>query len=78
MTDNSGTDPAKKFVKWSQDKKVLVTNQVMTATIDGVAQDFITQLTFRLSDDGKTLTMEEVTKSKLNGERTVRSVFIKK
>ena len=49
--DNTGSDPAKKFVKWSQDKKLFTTSYVMTATIDGVSQDFITSKTYTLSGD---------------------------
>lgn len=77
-TDNSGTGPAKKFAKWSQDKKVLTTTIVMTDKIDGVAQDFITAFTYKLSSDGKTLTVEELHKSKLNGEKKVKNVYKKK
>jgi hypothetical protein len=76
--DNSGSDPSKKFVKWSQDKKILTTNLIMTATIDGVAQDFLTAETYKLSDDGKTLVIEELHKSKLNGEKTIKKVYRKK
>jgi hypothetical protein len=76
--DNSGTDPAKKFIKWSQDKKILTASYVMTASIDGVAQDFLTAMTYRLSDDGKTLFVEELNKSRLNGEKTIKKVYKKK
>jgi hypothetical protein len=50
----------------------------MTDSIDGVAQDFLTEYTNKLSDDGKTLTIEEFYKSKLNGERTIKEVSKKK
>jgi hypothetical protein len=76
--DNSGSDPAKKFVKWSQDKKTLTTNFVMTATIDGAAQDFITADTYKLSDDGKTLFIDDLHKSKIGGEKTFKKVYNKK
>jgi hypothetical protein len=76
--DHSGSDPAKKYVKWSQDKKILTTNYIMTASIDGVAQDFITITTYKLSEDGKTLIIEELHKSKLNGERTIKKTYRKK
>jgi hypothetical protein len=76
--DNSGSDPAKKFVKWSQDRKVLTTNYIMTATIDGVAQDFVTTKTYKISEDGKTLVVVEFNKSKLNGEKTVKKTYKKK
>lgn len=77
-TDNSGSDPAKKFLKWSKDKKILTTSYVMTASVDGVPQDFITAMSYRLSDGGKTLIVEEMNKSRLNGERTVKKVYKKK
>lgn len=76
--DKSGSDPAKKFVKWSPDKKTLTTNYVMTAIIDGVADDFLTSRTYRLGSDGKTLVVDEFKKSKLNGEKTIKKVYIKK
>jgi hypothetical protein len=76
-TDNGGTGPAKKFVKWSPDKKILTTNYVMSDKIDGVAQDFTTANSYKLSDDGQTLTVAELNKSKLNGEKTVRKVYKK-
>ena len=76
--DNSGSDPAKKFIKWSQDRKVLTTNYIMTATIDGVAQEFVTTMTYKISEDGKTLVVVEFNKSKLNGEKTVKKTYKKK
>jgi hypothetical protein len=76
--DNSGTGPAKKFVKWSDDRKKLTASVVMTDSIDGVAQEFLTANTYRLSDDGQTLTVEEFHKSVLNGEKTVKKVYKKK
>jgi hypothetical protein len=78
ITDNSGTGPAKKFVKWSQDNKTLTTNMIMTDSIDGVAQDFLVANTYKLSDGGKTLIIKEFHKSKLNGEQTVKKVYSKK
>jgi hypothetical protein len=77
-TNNGGTGPAKEFVKWSPDKKILTTNSVMTDSIDGVAQDFLTANTYKLSEDGKTLFIEEFHKSKLNGEKTIKKVYKKK
>ena len=76
--DESGIDPAKKFVKWSPDKKIITTNYVMTATIDGVAQDFLTAKTYKLGEDGKTLVVDEFNKSKLTGEKTIKKVYFKK
>jgi hypothetical protein len=76
--DNSGTGPARKFAKWSQDKKILTTSIVMTDKIDGVAQDFTNAFTYKLSADGKILTVEELHKSKLNGEKIVKNVYKKK
>lgn len=76
--ETGGTGTSKKFAKWSPDKKILTTTLVMTDKIDGVAQDFITAFTYKLSADGKTLTVEEMHKSKLNGEKTVKNVYRKK
>jgi hypothetical protein len=75
--DNTGTDPAKKFLTWSQDKKTVTASYVMTATIDGVAQDFLTAWTYTLTDGGKTLVVEEVRRSILNGERIIKKIYKK-
>jgi len=77
-TYKSGTDPAKKFIKWSQDMKNLTTNMITTVTLDDVAQDFLVANTYKLSDDGETLMNEEFRKSKLNGEKTIKKVYKKK
>jgi hypothetical protein len=76
--DNSGSDPAKKFITWSQDRKVLTTNYIMTASIDGVSQDFLTTKTYKISEDGEILAVVEFNKSKLNGEKTVKKAYKKK
>ncbi len=78
VADNSGSDPAKKFIKWSPDGKMLTTQYVMTATIDGVAQDFLTVMTYQLREDGKTLVVDEMRKSKLNGEKKIKKIYKKK
>jgi hypothetical protein len=75
--DDTGIDPAIKFVKWSEDKKILSTHYIMTATIDGTAQEFLTAKTYKLGDDGKTLLVEELKKSLLNGEKTIKKVYFK-
>jgi hypothetical protein len=76
--DNSGSDPAKKFVKWSPDKKNLITNFIMTAVVDGASMDFVIMDTYKLSSDGKTLTIEDLHRSKIGGEKTVKKVYNKK
>ena len=77
-TDNGGTGPAKKFAVWSEDKKILTTNSIMTDSVDGVKQDFLTAMSYKLSDDRKTLFIDEFYKSKLNGEKTIKKVYKKK
>lgn len=77
-TDNGGTGPAKKYAKWTPDKKILTTNYVMTDSIDGVSQEFLTATTYKLSDDGKTLVVEVFHKSKLNGENIIKKVYKQK
>ena len=77
-TDNGGTGPAKKFVVWSEDKKILTTNSIMTDSVDGVKQDFLTAKSYKLSDDLKTLFLDEFYKSKLNGEKTIKKAYKKK
>jgi hypothetical protein len=36
-TDNRGTGPAKKFAKWTTDKKIITTSYLMTDSVDSVA-----------------------------------------
>jgi hypothetical protein len=76
--DDTGTDPAIKYSEWSQDKKILTTIIVMTATLDGEAQEFLYTMTYTLSEDGKTLFVDDFRKSKLNGEKTIKKVYSKK
>ena len=47
----------------------------MTDSIDGVPQEFLTSNTYKLSDDRKTLVIEEFHKSKLNGEQKIKKVY---
>lgn len=70
--------PIKKTTSWSKDRKTLTTTSIMTDTVDGVAQDFITATAYSQSPDGKTLTVSETRKSKLNGEKTEKSIYRKK
>jgi hypothetical protein len=50
----------------------------MTDKVDGIEQEFITSVTYTLSPDGKTLTVDELHKSKLNGEKTIKNIYRKK
>jgi hypothetical protein len=77
-TSKGRTGGVKIYIKWSDNKKILTTNSIMTDTIDGVPQDFLTAMTYRLSEDGKTLFIDELHKSKLNGEKTIKKVYKKK
>jgi hypothetical protein len=77
-TDNGGTGPAKKSAKWSQDKSSLTTTLIMTDSIDGVAQEFLYANTYKILDGGKKLVIDELYKSKLNGEKRIRKVYMKK
>jgi hypothetical protein len=76
--DKSGTGPARKFIKWSDDGKNFTASTIMTDSIDGVAQEFLTANTYKLSDEGQTLIVEEFHKSILNGEKTIKKVYKKK
>lgn len=70
--------PIRKTTAWSDDMRTLTTTAVMTDKVDGVAMDFITSTDYSQSADGKTLNISETHKSKLNGEKTVKSVYRKK
>jgi hypothetical protein len=68
-TDNGDTSPAKKFVKWSRDKKILTSSSIIIDAIGEVSQVFLIALSYRLSEDRKTLFIDEFYKSKLNEEK---------
>lgn len=76
--NNSGTGPAREYSTWSKDKKVLTLMSIMTDKVDDIDQEFTTEFTYTLSSDGKTLTVEELHNSKLNGEKTIKNVYRKK
>jgi hypothetical protein len=78
VANNSGSGPAREFCAWSEDKKILTITSIMTDAVDGIAQDFTTAFTYVLSADLKTLTVEELHKSKLNGEKTIKNVYRKR
>lgn len=74
--DDIGT--SKKSAKWSQDKKILLITNSDTQTLNGVPSDFLMADSYKLSDDGLTLTIERYRKNKVTGETTSKLVYHKK
>jgi hypothetical protein len=67
----------KRLAKWSEDKKVLSITNLDTQTLKGVLQDFLVIDTYKLSEDGKILTIERYRKNPVNGETNAQKVYNK-
>jgi hypothetical protein len=69
---------SRQSAKWSQDKNVLTIRNLDTQKLKGVPQDFLTEDSYSLSNNGKTLTIEQHSKNPVTGEKTTRRVYNKK
>jgi hypothetical protein len=67
-----------KSVIWSQDQKSLTLSYKSTYIEQGVSKESLISGTYKLSDDGKTLTIEEYSKDAIRGEIKTTSVYHKK
>jgi hypothetical protein len=74
--DNSGT--LKKSAKWSQDTNVLTLIILLTYTEEGVSKETQISESYKLSDEGKTLTIESYSKDQVTGETKKKAVYHKK
>jgi hypothetical protein len=73
-----GANSRKKSAKWSQDKKVLTLTYRETYTEEGISKELLVAESYKLSDDGKTLTIETYSKNQVTGETKTKSVYQKK
>jgi hypothetical protein len=67
-----------KSVIWSQDHKSFTLSYKTTYIDEGVTKEFIIKETYKLSDDGKTLTIETFSKDAVRGEIKTTNVYHKK
>ena len=67
-----------KSVIWSQDRKSLTLSYKSTYIEEGVSKEFIINETYKLSDEGKTLTIEMKTKDAIRGEINTINIYHKK
>jgi hypothetical protein len=74
--DNSST--IKKSTKWSQETKTLSLINSETYIEDGVSMELKITESYKLSDDGKTLTIETYSKNQITGETKTKGVYHKK
>jgi hypothetical protein len=72
------TGISRKSATWSQDKRVLTITNHDTSTLEGVAKDFLIVDSYKLSDDGRTLTLERYSKNPVTGEARVKKLYSKK
>jgi len=68
----------KNSAKWSPDKKVLTITNFDKQKLKGVMQDFLVKDTYKLSDDGKILTIERYRNNPVTGETNAKKVYQKK
>jgi hypothetical protein len=73
-----GTTTRKKSAQWSQDKKSLTLTYAETYIERGVAKELLVAESYKLSDDGKTLTIDTFSKNQVTGETKTNSVYSKK
>lgn len=74
--DNSGT--LKKSTNWSQDTNVLTLIILLTYSENGVSKETLISESYKLSDEGKTLTIESYSKDPITGETKNKAVYHKK
>ncbi len=68
----------KNTLKWSEDKKILTVTTIMTTVSKGISEDYLVADSYKLSNDGRTLTIESYSKNRATGERTITMVYNKK
>jgi hypothetical protein len=73
-----GTTMRKKSSQWSQDKKILTLTYAEIYVDKGVTKELLVAESYKLSDDGKTLTIDTFSKNQVTGETKTNSVYSKK
>jgi hypothetical protein len=73
-----GTTTSRKSAQWSQDKKILTLTYRETYVEEGVSKELLVADSYKLSDDGKTLTIETYSKNQVTGETKTQGVYHKK
>jgi hypothetical protein len=72
-----GANSRRKSAQWSQDKKILTLTYKETYTEEGVSKELLNAESYKLSDDGKTLTIETYSKNQVTGETRTKGVYRK-
>jgi len=73
-----GANSRRKSAQWSQDKKILTLTYKETYTEEGVSRELLLVYSYRLSDDGKTLTLKTFSRNHVTGETKTQSIYHKK
>jgi hypothetical protein len=66
----------KKSAKWSEDKQILTITTIMTFSSNITTNEYRVDDSYKLSDNGKTLTNQSISKNPI-GERTIIQVYTK-
>lgn len=72
LKEDFGT--TKRNISWSKDGKVLIINTLMTTS----SSEYLTNDSYSLSEDKKTLTLTNFSKNSATGETTLKMVYNKK
>lgn len=75
--DKKGSYSVKKTATWSPDKKTLTLITIQSEVKKGVVEEYLTRDIYQLSADGRTLTIEKLSKSKATGENMATMVYRK-
>jgi hypothetical protein len=74
----NGSTTSRKSATWSQEKKVLTLTYAETYAENGVSKELLVAESYKLSDNGRTLTVETYSKNQVTGETKTTSVYLKK
>jgi hypothetical protein len=74
--DRSGS--RRKIARWSRDKQTLTLTYKETYAEEGVSKELLMAESYTLSDEGRTLTIEALSRNQITGETTSTSVFHRK
>jgi hypothetical protein len=77
-TEKSSLHITRSSAKWSIDKKVLTITNISTDNSKGIIKEYLLADSYKLSDDGLTLTIERYSKNPVTGETKSKLVYRKK
>jgi hypothetical protein len=74
----NGANTRRKSVKWSADKKILTLTYAETYVESGVSKELSAAESYAMSEEGKTLTIETLSKNQVTGTTKTTRIYHKK